>query len=179
MFLVKHDQQASGLISVHYLSQQCNNSNHCVDSEVKIFLNYVTSSDLTRQDIPLFKWPDLLFHNNNQRTIQCTNSQETCRSNSSTSHLSEVLLTEFSSDAMNVLRFQKEFTLLDEHFQLKAMVQNFAGHFTCALSENDAEKLKYLDDLCETSYYLSNLELLHQRFPGDGSLVFICSNRKQ
>ena len=33
------------------------------------------------------------------------------------------------------------------------MVRNFAGHFTCALSENDAEKLEYLDDLCETSYY--------------------------
>ena len=33
------------------------------------------------------------------------------------------------------------------------MVQNFVGHFTGALSENDAEKLEYLDDLCETSYY--------------------------
>ena len=31
------DQQASALISVHYLSGQCNNSNHCVDSEVKFF----------------------------------------------------------------------------------------------------------------------------------------------
>ena len=31
------DQQASALISVHYLSGQCNNSNHCVDSKVKIF----------------------------------------------------------------------------------------------------------------------------------------------
>ena len=92
--------------------------------------------------------------------------QQTCRSNSSTSHLSEVLLIEFSSDAMNVLRFQKEFTLLGEHFQLKAMVRNFAGHFTCSLSDNDAEKLEYLDDLCETSCYFSNLELLHQRFPG-------------
>ena len=67
---------------------------------------------------------------------------------------------------MNVLRFQKEFTFLGEHFQLKAMVRNFAGHFTCALCENDAEKLEYLDDLCETSYFFSNLELLHQRFPG-------------
>ena len=56
------DQQASALISVHYLSGQCNNSNHCVDIEVN-FSNYVTSSDSTRQDIPLFKWPDLLFHN--------------------------------------------------------------------------------------------------------------------
>ena len=54
------DQQASALISVHYLSGQCNNSNHCVDSEVNFF-NYVTSSDLTRQDIPLLKWPDLTF----------------------------------------------------------------------------------------------------------------------
>ena len=71
------DQQASALISVHYLSGQCNNSNHSVDSEVNSF-NYVTSIDLTRQDLPLFKWPDLLFHNNNQRTIQCTNCQETC-----------------------------------------------------------------------------------------------------
>ena len=133
-----------------------------------IFLNYVTSSDLTRQDIPLFKWPDLLFHNNNQRNIQCTNCQETCRSNSSTSHLCEVLL-----------RFQKVFTLLGEHFQLKAMVRNFAGHFTCALSENDAEKLEYLDDLCETSYYFSNLELLHQRFPRRIVLWCLCSNRKQ
>ena len=33
------------------------------------------------------------------------------------------------------------------------MVRNFARDFTCALSENDAEKLEYLDDLCETSYY--------------------------
>ena len=48
---------------------------------------------------------------------------------------------------MNVLRFQKEFTLLGEHFQLIAMVRNFAGHFSCALSENDAEKLEYLHDL--------------------------------
>ena len=86
------DQQASALTSVHYLSGQCNNCNNCVDSKVEIFLNYVTLSDLTRQDIPSFKWPDLLFHNNNQRTIQYTTCPETCRSNSSTSHLSEVLL---------------------------------------------------------------------------------------
>ena len=89
------DQQASAIninISVQHLSGQCNNSNHCGDSEV-IFFNFVTSSDLNiRQDIPSFKWPDLLFHNNNQRTIQCTRCQETCRSNSSTSHFSEVLL---------------------------------------------------------------------------------------
>ena len=31
------DQQAIALISVHYLSEQCNNSNRCVDSEVKFF----------------------------------------------------------------------------------------------------------------------------------------------
>ena len=68
------------------------------------------------------------------------------------SHLSEVLLIEFSSDAISA-KIQKEFTLLGEHFQLKTMVRNCAGHFTCALSENDAEKLEYLDDLYETSYY--------------------------
>ena len=146
-------QQASALISVHYLSGQCNNRNHCVDSEVRFFFNLVTSSDLTRQDIPLFKWPDLLFHNNNKRTIQCTNCQETCGSNSSRSHLSEVLLIEFSSDAMNVLRSKKNLLLVNINFQLKAMVPKFAGHFTCALSENVAEKLEYLDDFCETSYY--------------------------
>ena len=54
------DQQASALISVHCLSEQCNTT--IVLIARSIFFNYVTSSDLTRQDIPLFKWPDLLFH---------------------------------------------------------------------------------------------------------------------
>ena len=34
------DQQASALISVNYLSGQCNNSIHCVDSEVNFFKLY-------------------------------------------------------------------------------------------------------------------------------------------
>ena len=37
VFGLLSDQQASALISVHYLSGQCNNSNHCVDSEVNFF----------------------------------------------------------------------------------------------------------------------------------------------
>ena len=53
------------------------------------------------------------------------------------------------------------------------MVRNFAGHFTCALSENDAEKLEYLDDLCETSYYQSNLDYCIGDFLEDGFLVFM------
>ena len=49
MFLVKSDHQASGLISVHYLSRQCNNySNHCVDSEVNFFKSM--SHQVTLQD---------------------------------------------------------------------------------------------------------------------------------
>ena len=40
-------QQASALISVHYLSGQCNNSSHCVDSEVNFF---TMSHQVTLQD---------------------------------------------------------------------------------------------------------------------------------
>ena len=51
---------------------------------------------------------------------------------------------------------KKNLLFLANNLQLKAMVRNFTGHFTCALSENDTEKLEYLDDLCENSYYFSN-----------------------
>ena len=37
VFAQLSDQQASALISVHYLSGQCYNSNHCVDNEVNFF----------------------------------------------------------------------------------------------------------------------------------------------
>ena len=151
------------IISTHRQTAFCVTCQKNLASNSAVFVNYISLEDMLHFSYSLENWPSYIIHRNTAETLQCDQCLKQCVSLNSSSLFSEVMFVEFSPGFQSVVNFTEHISLLENNFQLYAMVRHLGSHFSCAVQESGL--WFHIDDLQDNCTSFPTLQHLLNSCP--------------
>ena len=129
--------EQSEIISTYSQEAFCSACTRTVQCNTEVFINYIRMENVVDSNLSIQQWPSYILFQNMCEKLQCDICQEPCDVINSATSLSELIFVEFNHSMMNLCEFESNISLLDNNFELCAMVRHSGSHFTFTVKENN------------------------------------------